>query len=189
MAEARLPDDRAADRYPHLTICSSCAAEYAWLTRVIELICTDQSEEPPPDTGGVIEHLFRAYRVSKPASTRPRSFVVLSFDSAELPVSNGLRGWPQLERQLLFSAGGLELDVRVVPAGILWLVMGQVLGQDAGGEVLLRGASDTLQTTLNEFSEFRLPPVRAGIYRLTLRLSDTDLEITALEVGAAHESS
>ena len=60
---------------------------------------------------------------------------------------------------------------------------GQVLGPCAGGTVELRGASDTLSVALNELCEFTLVPLVAGVYTLTLRLGEVDLEIPELVIG------
>jgi hypothetical protein len=87
-------------------------------------------------------------------------------------------------RQLLFSTNVDEIDLRIEPEGQSWLISGQVLGETGGqGMVVLAGASGMSETTLNELSEFTLPPVQAGTYKLILSLATVDVEIEEIKVG------
>jgi hypothetical protein len=71
-----------------------------------------------------------------------------------------------------------------VPQGSLWVISGQLLGADDGRQVELDGPAGTLRTTLNDFSEFVLPPAPAGDYTLRLQLDEFDITVVGLEVGA-----
>jgi hypothetical protein len=86
-------------------------------------------------------------------------------------------------RQLLFNAGDNELHLQIAQAGEGWQVTGQVLGACAGGEVELRGTGEPLRAALNEMCEFTLAPLAAGVYTLTLRLGEVEMEIPELEIG------
>jgi hypothetical protein len=88
-----------------------------------------------------------------------------------------------LERQLMFDAGGFNLDLRILPVGSQWLLFGQVFGAVGGGRVELLGPTGATQTDLNDLYGFRLPPIPAGRYNLTLYLENADVEIIGLEVG------
>ena len=69
--------------------------------------------------------------------------------------------------------------------GALWSLAGQVLGPTiGGGQAALAGPVTTAEATWNELSEFALPPVPAGEYALTLRLSDVEVEVARLEIGS-----
>jgi hypothetical protein len=47
----------------------------------------------------------------------------------------------------------------------------------------LQGTAGISQTTLNELSEFTLPPVQAGSYKLVLSLANVDVEIEEIRIG------
>ena len=95
-------------------------------------------------------------------------------------------GAPAASRQLIFSAGEVDVDLRLAPAAEGWAVSGQVLGECAGGWAELGGAdtgSDATRAELNELCEFALPTMPAGNYTLRLGLGDTLVEIPGLDLN------
>jgi hypothetical protein len=116
---------------------------------------------------------------------RDRIRAALHFDSLGLAPAFGVRSGKPGARQLLFSTGTDEIDLRIESAGEEWIVSGQVLGVSAAsGRAILQGLLAVRQTTLNELSEFTLPPVRAGTYRLVLCLADMDVELEEIRIGS-----
>ena len=95
-----------------------------------------------------------------------------------------MRSGASVKRQLVFRAAELGLDIHVASTGSTWTISGQVLGSDEGGQVALQGQAATFQATLNDLSQFTLPPVASGTYTLTVQLKDTVIEIPALEIGS-----
>ncbi len=64
------------------------------------------------------------------------------------------------------------------------MVSGQVLGGGTdNGVAVLQSTADMNQTAFNELSEFILPPVQVGTYKLVLNLSNLDVEIDEIVVG------
>jgi hypothetical protein len=181
--EGRLSPGEQAQLRAHVSACHRCAAEVAWLERVIELMRTNDIEEPPPRVATHIMHSFRSHSALELAPLRQRIVAALRFDSAQLPLPVGMRSGPIVERQLVFSAEGLNLDLRITPAGSLWTVSGQVLVSGRRGQVELRSPSGTLQAELSDASEFVLPPVPPGDYTLILQLTDVEVEVVGLKVG------
>ncbi len=106
----------------------------------------------------------------------------LSFDSRQLSPAFGVRAGRSVARQLLFSAGEYDLDVRVAPDDGAWVVSGQLLGECAGGEVQLRGQSVDEGTSMNELCEFSLPRVPSGTYSLVVRLSNKVINVPDFEL-------
>lgn len=118
-----------------------------------------------------------------------RLVATLSFDSAATaPQALGLRGaaLPAAAepRQLLFTADGRDVDLRVVPAtdGRLWQVSGQVLGPDEQGTAQLRSGDAVAETAWSALAEFRFDAVAPGPCTLTLRSGDWELELPPLEL-------
>jgi hypothetical protein len=129
--------------------------------------------------------LFEA-RVPAPAP-RSRLRALLAFDSAGAsPLAFGQRSGGSAMRQLLFSLEGRDIDLRIAPApeAGLFELSGQVLGPDAGGTVLLVQGDGSAEhaATLNELGEFRLLPVAAGTWQLTLELGALAIDLPPLEI-------
>jgi hypothetical protein len=112
-----------------------------------------------------------------------RLVAALSFDSAGLtPGAVGLRGGSST-RQLLFSADGRDIDLRIeAGAGATWQLSGQILGPDEAGTVALRCGSHQAQAAWNELSEFRFEGLPAGMCQLTLRTADWELVLPELQI-------
>jgi anti-sigma factor RsiW len=186
LVEGRLPPDERAHLEEHIATCARCSGEVAHLERLIGLMRTDTSEDAPPAVIARAERLFHSRTVSSSDSSNLRHHVlaVRRFDSLGLAPAFGVRSGEPSARQLLFSARAHDIDLRIEPAGQAWTVSGQVLGESAaGGQAELQGATSTTQVALNEQSEFTLPPVSAGHYRLVLRLANVDVEVDELKIG------
>jgi anti-sigma factor RsiW len=183
LVEGRLVQADQLQAQSHIASCARCAAELARLSRVVELMRADSGEDPPLHVAAQVAALFRTQRAPAPAGLRQRRSAGLHFDSRRIPQPAGLRAGAQSERQLLFNAGDIDVDLQIVQAGELWSIAGQVLGSKPSGQVDLQGAGGAARAALNELGEFRFPPLPAGIYTLTLRLADADIEVAELEVG------
>jgi len=183
LAEGRLTSDERAEAQPHLAACPRCAADVAWLERVIGLMRADTAEQPPAQVVAAAKRLFRPPAQPAAQATRQQLMATLQFDSARTPVALGRRAGAQTERQMLFVVSSYLLDLRVVQHGPLWIVSGQLLGAEDGRQVELEGPAGTAQAILNDLSEFALPPSPPGVYTLRLQLTDLDITIAGLEVG------
>lgn len=183
LVEGRLAPEERERVQAHVSHCQQCAAEAAWLERVIGLMRTDVSEDAPAGVIARVRRLFADRRAPEPSGLRQRILAALRFDSAQLPLAYGLRAGQAAERQLLFNAGAIDLDVRLVQADEAWKVRGQVLGPEAEGEVELVGAGGTVRAALTEPGEFAFPPMPPGRYTLTLRFSNLEVEVADLNIG------
>jgi hypothetical protein len=164
-------------------------ADVRWLERVIAVMRRDaawrEEEMPPQEVVARAVRLFRPH--GSPRSLNPLQHLraMLDFDSLLVPQPAGLRSGQPLERQLLYTAGNLSIDLRITPNGSLWSLAGQVLGPaTSGGQVSLASSATSAEVALNELSEFTLPPVPADDYTLTLRLGDIEIEVDKLQVGS-----
>lgn len=111
----------------------------------------------------------------------------LGFDSwAGGPLAAGLRGGlPDATHQLVYTAEGRDIELRVegLPSG--YRVTGQLLGPDERGRVELVPAAggEAAEVAIDDFGEFRFEPLPAGHYQLTVRASDLAIELPPLELG------
>jgi hypothetical protein len=185
--EGRLPLTQRMQFEAHFAQCSSCSTQVARLEHLIGLMRTDRSEDAPPTVVARVKKLFPSRPLPESTSSDLRRCIVavLHFDSLGLTRAFGVRSGKPAARQLLFSAGVDEIDLRIEQTGDTWTISGQILGETAaGGKVLLYGEADTLRAKLNELSEFLLSPVEAGTYKLIVSLENVDVEIDELKIGA-----
>jgi hypothetical protein len=128
----------------------------------------------------------RAVAVDAPApgGVLRRLVAVLGFDSATLtPQAAGLRSTASAVRQMLFSADGRDVDLRIAPGAGGWQVSGQVLGPDASGFVEVScGETFHAVQAWNDLAEFRIDGVPAGRCRIVLRSSDWEMALPELTI-------
>ena len=188
LAEGRLSPEEAAEERAHLADCTRCAGQAAQLGHLAALMRADTSEDAPAALVADVVRMFRARRATAEPGLLRRLVAALTFDSSSLTPAFGVRsGQPAPARQLLFSAGDLDVDLRLAQGPEGWTVSGQVLGPCQGGEVELVGAdgSTAARAALNELCEFTLlPPTPDGTYSLRLRLDGAEVEIPELSLKA-----
>jgi hypothetical protein len=117
-----------------------------------------------------------------------RLAAVLSFDSWAAPATAaGLRSLRSPTRQLLYSAEGRDVDLRIAPAAQAWSLAGQVLGPDEAGSVeLLRldeGETAPQRVPLDSLGEFRIDGLTRGVYALSLQLGGDEVLLPPFDVG------
>ncbi|HEV7858949.1 MAG TPA: hypothetical protein VGO91_10065 [Pyrinomonadaceae bacterium] len=187
LAEGSLLASERDASLAHLQACSRCSAQLEQISQVVNLMRSDTLEDAPRDVISQAVNIFQRRETSAKQGVLRRVLAALSFDSASLTPAYGVRSGQTATRQLLYSTGENDLDLRVTPGEEAWIVSGQVLGQEgcAGGEVHLESAAgDAAAAELNELCEFTLPPVAAGSYTLRLRLSNLEIEIPEFELRA-----
>lgn len=149
-----------------------------------------QLEDAPP---ALVQRAIDLWQPqAAPASGPLRQLLAtLSFDSAATsPLALGLRsGGAASARQLLFSADGLDVDLRLAPATstapLRWTLSGQLLGPDAGATAELKVGGYAARVALDELAEFRFELLPEGECRLTLRSGDWTLELPPFRIPFA----
>lgn len=150
--------------------------------------------------------LHRAFGIWKPRPAASpgllsRITAALRFDSALMPAAAalGVRSGALAPRQLLFSAHGRDVDLRVTRAAGHHDLRGQVLGPDQSGTVLLMRTSDRpapagdadpatdagwqVWTSLDPLGEFSFEGISVGRYRMVLLLPDAEVDLPAFDIG------
>ncbi|MGH9932627.1 MAG: hypothetical protein ACREA9_25770 [Pyrinomonadaceae bacterium] len=186
LAENRASAEERTASMTHVSACSDCAAELQRLGRVLELMRTDTAPDAPRDLLAFARAIFRRPEGSSEPSLLRRIVAALTFDSSmNLTPAFGVRSGQSASRQLLYSAEGSDIDLRISSQKDQWIVAGQLLGPGcAGGQVEIEGEGQAATAALNDICEFTLPPLPSGSYMLRLRLRDTQVEIPRLELRA-----
>lgn len=185
LVEDRLSAEKQLQIMAHVANCPQCAAEKAWLERVIGLMRADNNESAPAPAIERALKLFRerTRKIKEMPTERRRIFALLQFDNALPPLAFGLRSGQAETQQRLYSAGEHDLDLRLKLTAKKWVVSGQLLGPPAGGKAELRGESVQVEADLNELSEFTFTAVPSGLYTLILYLDEIEIEVTILELS------
>jgi hypothetical protein len=135
---------------------------------------------------GVFVARPRAAAAPSPAGGLRRLAAVLGFDSATLtPQATGLRSVDAglaRPRQMLFSAEGRDVDLRIDAAPGGWQVSGQVLGPDASGRVELQCGSLRAAQDWTDLAEFRFDGVPAGACCIVLRSADWEMALPEIRI-------
>lgn len=191
MAEGRLDAAARAETEAHVASCSRCSDQLDSLRRAIGVMRADASEDAPRDVLSYTLSMFRARRAAGDASPSlaRRVLAALSFDSARLAPAYGLRSAATAEsaRQMLFTAGDAEIDLRLAREGDGWVLAGQVLGECApGGRVSVEAAEGDAraEAEMNDLCEFTLAPVPDGVYRLRLVVGGAEIEVPEIVLAA-----
>ncbi len=115
-----------------------------------------------------------------------RVLATLSFDSqATSALAMGLRSGASDTQQLLFSAQGHDVDLRITAlppsAGpALWRISGQVFGPEGEGTAELLGAATPALASWDEMGEFAFDTVPSGHWVLLLRTATLEIETPAI---------
>jgi hypothetical protein len=186
LLEGQLTPEEQAAVMAHIDMCKRCTEEMRDLEHLLFLMQSDRSADAPPILRDYVLHLYTRFR---PLPQKPRRILPaeLIFNSARPAFAYGVRSTQNRSRQLFFSTGEQDIDLRVEPVGQQWLVAGQVLGQQVStGTVVLIGVDVSQQAEMNEQYEFIFKPVDAGIYQLILHLEQDEIRVEKLVVGAQY---
>lgn len=138
----------------------------------------------------VIQRAFTIWQPRRPAAAPPsllqRLVAVIGFDSGwtALPAA-GVRSAAARQRQVLFTIGSHDLDLRIRPQpGEGFVLSGQLLGPDVRGELSVQVAGHHQRVALDTLAEFRFDAVPAGECRLVLHLAGADCELPPVLLDA-----
>lgn len=183
LAEGRVPAGERDRLLARIQADPDAAREWRRVQSLISLMRDDESVDAPPS---LIQQAVQMFKPKRQPTVIERIVAALTFDSFATAAA-GVRGSTDT-RQLIFTAREREIDVRVTPESGRWHVSGQILGKDAHGRAELietETNAGAAAATLTAMSEFDLPSVAAGPYRLYFRLEDVEIDIPNLELGVS----
>jgi hypothetical protein len=187
LAESRVAPQDREPLMNHLRVCSDCARTWQDLGQLVGLMRSDDSADAPQPVIARALNIFqpKPRRQTATPSLVGRLLASLSFDSLNVAPAFGVRSGQATTRQLIFSAGDVDIDLRIAAQDDRFVVSGQVLGTECGGaELQLQNESVRESALLNDLCEFTLAPVGKGTYSLRLRLDDMEIEFPEIELKA-----
>jgi hypothetical protein len=140
----------------------------------------------------VIERAIGLWKPRPAKSAGPsaieRVLAVLTFDSGVAgALAPGVRTPGARTRQILYLAGGRDVDIRVTQIGddeaFRYEVSGQVFGTDTQGMVHLSGPNYLSMQAWGDLAEFRFEDVPAGRFTITLQTAETLIELPPFDLA------
>lgn len=185
LAEDQLGAEAREAALAHTAICSTCDKALLELRQLIRMMRSDRAEDVPGEVvSAAIDIFSRQLQPTTPSSLR-RIVATLIFDSLGSTPAFGMRSGQTSSRQLLYSAEGSDLDLRITVQNDQCVVAGQVLRDGCkGGLVEIVGAIGSAETSLNELCEFTFPALPLGNYKLRVKMEDVEIEVPELELTA-----
>ena len=153
------------------------------LEKIVSLMERDQSVAAPADSIRWAKNLFAAHAIAKPSLLR-RLVATLQADLKPNTAIFGERSASSVqERQMLFVADGVGIDLRIAETKKAFRLRGQTLSESFEPvKVLLANDSKTIDTNIVSGDEFVFDGIVGGVYTLTISSQDTEIVIEGLDI-------
>lgn len=162
----------------HLAGCAECAAQAQRLESFFSYVNNIKSEQVSQADTARLLNIFQPTKkpVRSAESFGKKLLAGLVFDDWQMAVNERFTATDT--RNLLYSAGGVEIDLRLNFAGGKCQVSGQVF-PDCGSRAVAEIISETIseKAVLNESCEFVFPAVKEAVYTFRLTFDEQVVEI------------
>ena len=155
------------------------------LNKIVHLMQTDNSADAPKDSIEWSKNLFLSRAAEPKKSLVQKVLAVLQMDLSPDKAAFGERSASSASniRQMLFSAGDYQIDLRIAQANKGFTVTGQILGEDfAGAEIALVNDAKNFTAKTNELGEFKFENISKDKYTLSLTFKDKEIVIEDIEI-------
>ena len=181
-------DENAVERIrEHLAGgCGNCTEGLAWLQRTTQSMREAERTQVPQ---ALVDRLHSLYAERFRAPVRRSLLARLSFDSRPTPALSGARGSGEEAFKLNYRTDEHDIDIWEEPAGEgAWYLIGQVLPREGDEvfqprQVVLTAPDGAEQSVIPELQEFHVSSVPSGVYKVAIRLDDSDILIPEFAVG------
>ena len=155
------------------------------LDKIVKLMQADDSMDAPQDAVQWSKNLFRARAVEPKKSLFRQVLAVLQMDLSPDRAAFGERSAsPAAARQMLFSAGENQIDLRISKTNKTFRVTGQILGGGfAGAKIKLFNENKNFAAKSNDLGEFSFEKISKGQYTLSLIVKYKEIVIENIEIG------
>ena len=167
--------------------CAQCRENLAWLEATAVTLHEAQRVQVPQTALNRAHSLFRErFRAPERVSWLAR----LQFDSRRaLPSLAGARGARPEGFQLIYSTDAHDIELFQEPTETgTWYIIGQVMPREGDETIVPQQVTFTANdgselAIMPQSEEFHLPSVSAGLYQVSLLLTDGDIALTNVNIG------
>jgi hypothetical protein len=174
--------------------CETCAQNHRWLKEMLAVVAKDDSFDFSEETIAWSVAQFKAASATAPSRTQILAKLIFDNILPPRPVDVRSMAAPAVSRQILYQAGGYDIDLRVeeLEGTRAILILGQIVSTGkkpdelAGMNVELArhgsgfGQEDKKRTETDTRGMFRLRDVSPGEYDLVIHAPEGDLSINAI---------
>jgi hypothetical protein len=164
--------------------CEVCARRLGLLRKALNAAAGDRTVSPPQAVLKEAIDVSQVHQIPNPGLLA-RMVATLSFDS-HAQLSAALTRGTARERQVLFNAGQVDIDMKISAGNMDYDLLGQVMGADArfGFASLQSMTGQLLQATeLDPLGQFSFRKISPGMYDLLFDIEDREIGINGLKVG------
>jgi len=179
LVDDRLTGNTLEAAMTHVSTCSACNDKLRRLHELIVMMKSDEANSAPRDI------VMSALKIFSPEtkSVLRRIVAILTFDSRKTGPAFGIRSLHTASRQMLYSAEGTDVDLRITVQDEECVLDGQVIREHcAGGVVQISSTAGSAEASLDDLCEFTLPAIPFGNYVFRIRMQDLEIEIPELEL-------
>lgn len=155
------------------------------LDKIVKLMQADDSTDAPADAVRWSKNLFRSRAVEPKKSLFKQVLAVLQVDlSPDRPAFGERSASASAARQMLFTAGDHQIDLRIAKADRGFKVTGQILGEGfAGAEIRLFNGNKNFTAKSGDLGEFSFEKIAKGKYTLSLIVKDSEIVVENIEIS------
>ena len=153
------------------------------LEKIVSLMERDDSTPAPADSIRWAKNLFAAHAIAKPSLLR-RLIATLQIDLKPHTAIFGERSASaQHERQMLFVADDVGVDLRIAESKKTFRLRGQTLSESfVPVRAILSSESGAIETGFVNGDEFVFESIAAGVYTMTISSAETEIVIENLSI-------
>lgn len=186
--EGRLSAEEQSEADAHLSgPCESCQRRRILLQTVLHSVAEDQTVPPPASVLKQAIDIPLTHPQNGQAGILTRLIAALTFDSHH-QLSSALTRGAARERQMLFNAEQVDIDLQIKSADQGHDLIGQILGEEAPGNVpafvsLQKNTGQLLKATeADSKGQFAFRGVPTGMYDLVFDLENREVAVVGIEV-------
>lgn len=186
--EGHLSVEQRDEAHAHLNgPCESCQRRHVLLQTVLRSAAKDQTTPPPASVLKLAIDIPLTHSKDTQPGLLTRLIAALTFDS-HLQLSSALTRGAARERQMLFSADQVDIDLQVKSVREGHDLIGQILTETASGNI---HAFVSLQGNMGQFlkatetdpkGQFTFRGIPAGLYDLIFDLENQEVAVMGVEV-------
>jgi hypothetical protein len=188
--EERLSVEERSEADAHLALaCESCGRHLALLRKAFETVKGDHTTPPPASVLKRALDIPLTHPRPQQPGTWQRLVAALSFDS-HLQLSSALTRGAAKERQMLFNAEQIDIDLKISSGRGSHDLLGQILGELQRGNAvsafvsLQNNSGQILRATeTDSLGQFAFHEISSGVYDLIFDLQSQEIAVNGLEVG------
>lgn len=144
----------------------------------------DNSIDAPADSIKWAKNLFLTKAIEPRNSVVQKIMAVLRMDIEPNKLVFGERSaTASQERQMLFTAGEIGIDLRIKESNGVLEIRGQILAEGyEGAQIGISNKDMSFESSVNDLGEFRFGEIPNGVYDLSISTAETEIAVEGIGI-------